>query len=126
MREIHTYQQDRSENETATTIYARQIERSDFRRHRAAAFTAAVMREIEDIIPDDVRRDVFYRLDDLFYKNGASIMTDEDRAKEGLEPRDAKGWTPSERVDYERRKMEAMQMMAAGIFNPNKQVLGEN
>lgn len=114
------------EDETATDVYARQIERNDFRRYRADAFTSAVMREIEDIIPDDVRRDVFYRLNDLFYQNGASIMTDEDRAKEGLEPRDAMGWTPSERVRYERDKLEVMQKMAMGLFNPNIRVLGEN
>jgi len=101
---------------TAGEVYAHQIERQDLRKHRAIAFTAAVMREIEDLIPHEANRDIYYRLLDLFHANGASIMTDEDRAKEGLEPRDAKGWTPSERVDYERQKLEVMQMMVAGVF----------
>lgn len=99
-----------SDEKTTAAIPARRIDLVDLRRRRAEAFTAAVMREIGDIIPDDVRREVFYRLNDLFHENGASIMTDEDRAKEGLEPRDAKGLTPSERVRDEQLMQQAMLM----------------
>jgi hypothetical protein len=88
----------------------------DLRYRRAVAATSAIMKEIHDIIPDEAMKDVHYRLFDLFHKNGLSIMTDEDRAKEGFEPRGATGWTPSERVAEEMRRYEVTMMMASAPF----------
>ena len=68
------------------------------------------------MIDPDVRRDVSDRLYSVLYANGASLITDEDRAEIGLEPRDELGWTPSERVRAEQVRIETMQLMAAGAF----------
>jgi hypothetical protein len=84
----------------------------DLRYRRALAATSAIMKEIHDIIPDKAMKDVHYRLFDLFHKNGLSIMPDEDRSKEGFEPRGATGWTPSERVAEKMRQFDVVMMMA--------------
>lgn len=105
------------ENRTATQSHMARIEHPDKRRMRAIHMTAAIMQEIEDLVDyQDARGRIYDRLFDLFYENGASIMTDADRAKEGLEPRDAKGWTPSERVADKLRQAQAMQMMASAVY----------
>lgn len=105
------------------------MELQDRRRMWADALTAAVMEELRDVLegveydpsPErlhDLRRDIHYRLHEVFYRNGASIMTDEERAKEGLEPRDAKGWTVSERVAIQQAHQEVLYKMANLVVIP--------
>lgn len=100
-----------------------QFERTDFRRRRAEYLTAAIMDELKDILQpysDDRLLDhVYERLCRVLYENGAHIMTDRDRAEAGLEPRDDLGWTPSERVAYEKARREAMLMHINRLIIPN-------
>lgn len=98
-----------------------QLEQIDLRRRRADYFTAAVFEEIKDLIPDDEKPNVHQRLLRLFHENGACIMTDEDRAKEGLEPRDAKGWTPSERIQQKQMKAQALYALQNIVVDPGEQ-----
>lgn len=115
------------ENRTATQSYMARIEHPDKRRMRAIHMTAAIMQEIEDLVDyQDARGRIYDRLYDLFYENGASIMTDVDRAKEGLEPRDAKGWTPSEKLALKRAEIETLQMMASSTRQNGFSVIGSN
>ena len=97
-----------------------EIERQNLRLMRAQEFAAALMMEIGDVLESDfdrnARRAVHDRLIDVLYRNGACFTTDEERQKIGLEPRDELGWTPSERVDYEKKRIEALQLMAAAPF----------
>ena len=97
-----------------------EIERPNLRLMRAQEFAAALMMEIGDILERkfdrNVRRAVHDRLIDVLYHNGACFTTDEERQKLGLEPRDGTGWTPSERVAYEKKRIEALQLMAASPF----------
>lgn len=95
-----------------------QIQRYDRRRARAVALTAALMLELDDVLGEYDKRAVYERLLKVLYDNGAAWTTDEERAALGLEPRDELGWTPSERVANEQHRIEAMQLMAAGIVIP--------
>lgn len=97
-----------------------QINRPDLRRMRAQQFTAAIFQELSDIIPDDSHRTAHERLFQLFYDNGWAVTTDEERHAQGLEPRDDLGWTPSERVEEKRRKLEVMHAMANIIVSIDK------
>lgn len=101
--------------------YSNTIPIPDFRRQRAEALAAALLKEVEDVTRDPEHRaeDIFYRLFDVLHRNGAAWTTDEERERFGFEPRDHKGWTGSERVEHERRKAEAMQMMQAHMFSGN-------
>lgn len=87
--------------------------RQNLRRLRAQALVAAILEEVgasgvECDIPGlhDVLMGVFER-------NGASIMTDQDRAELGLEARDEKGWTHSELLQAQAEKRAALTAMAA-------------
>ncbi len=93
-----------------------QLERMNFRRHRAMQFTAALIEEIKDIVPPDSLREVHEHIFELMYRNGAAWTTDEERVKMGLEPRDDLGWTPSERVAEEMRRQQAMLMISNTII----------
>ena len=70
------------------------------------------MTEIRDILPNDVLHDVHDRLFDVLYENGADLLTDKDREALGLEARDAKGWTASERVQAHRDFLDALLMVS--------------
>ena len=96
----------------ATAIKRMREMRPDLRYHRAVQLTAAVFREIEGAVPCDDHREIHDKLLKLFHDNGWSIMTDEDRRDNGLEPRDDFGWTPSERVRHEQLRTQAMLQMA--------------
>lgn len=89
-----------------------QLELVNLRRKRAGALAFALFREIDDLLPDDIRRDVYDRMARVLHENGAHVMTDKDRAELGLEPRDFEGWTPSERVQEETRRHEATMALA--------------
>lgn len=78
----------------------------DKRKHNAVALATALMCELDDVLGDYDRRAVYDRLLTVLYENGAAWTTDEERAKLGLEPRDQLGWTPSERVAQEQRRLE--------------------
>lgn len=89
--------------------------RFDLRRAKAMALTAALMEEVDDILPHETRRFFYNRLLTVLYNNGAAWTTDKERSMFGLESRDELGWTPSERVAEEKRRNDAMLMMANHI-----------
>ncbi|MCP4933516.1 MAG: hypothetical protein GY927_04765 [bacterium] len=57
----------------------------------------------------------------MLHSNGACWTTEEERQKLGFEPRDELGWTPSERVEYENKRREALQMTLATPFFPTRE-----
>lgn len=83
----------------------------NFRHQRASTLTSVLMEEIGDILPYETTKDVCNRIFHVLYQNGASVTTDEERARYGFEPRDDLGWTPSERVAEKRRELDAMQRL---------------
>jgi hypothetical protein len=101
----------------ARTIYEK-MERVDFRRHRAMHLTAALMQELDEVLDglngSGIRREIQERLFAALERNGAYVMTDEDRAKAGLEPRDGRGWTPSELI-AERQAYQDALMRISGV-----------
>ena len=92
----------------------------DLRRQRATQLTAALMQELDDIIPDDQRRETYDRLMGLFYENGAALLTDQDREWLGLERRDALGWTPSERLLRKKQELDLLHVAMAASFHFGK------
>jgi hypothetical protein len=93
--------------------------RINMRLGRSKAFAAAIMAEIEDLIPECDKSQVHGRLLRVLHDNGAAWTTDEDRAAMGLQPRDELGWTPSERVKYEQDRMAAMTEVASFVVKLN-------
>ena len=94
------------------------MERTDFRRRRAEALTAALMQEIDDVLPDNVERQtIFERMLSLLYINGACWTTEEERVKLGFEPRDSLGWTPSDRVKAEQDRLNALHRLSAHVVS---------
>jgi hypothetical protein len=88
----------------------------DLRRRRMQQLVGAIMEEVGRTIPSDFQGDLHDALAKVFHDNGAYIMTDQDRAEFGLEPRDYLGWTPSERVKAEADRRNIMlQMMNVSI-----------
>lgn len=88
--------------------------RIDLRRRRAHELLWAMMKELDEVLPDELRGPVFDRMEWVLVQNGAYVMTDSDRADAGLEPRDAKGWTFTERVTA---RMELQKVMMT-LFTP--------
>ena len=90
-----------------------QISRIDFRRRRAESLVGAIMVELEDVIDkrDVDLNEVYFRLFDLFYRNGAAWTTDAEREQMGFEARDNFGWTGSERVEAKRQRQDALLSM---------------
>ena len=87
----------------------------DRRRHEPQAIAHAIFAEIRDLLPHDVQGDVHERLLATLHRNGVLLVRDEERGRMGLEPCDEKGWTPSERVKFEKDRLEAMYSMATII-----------
>lgn len=86
------------------------------RRWQIDAIISLVMGEIEDVLPDDARREIYCRLRNLMDVNGFHIMTDADRAALGLEPMDPHGWTMTDRMkEKERQQAEMLYMMRAVV-----------
>jgi hypothetical protein len=96
-----------------------QIEMQDIRARRARSLAHEVFREIEDLLPQEVSREALHRLMLVFTANGASLLTDQDRAEMGLEPRDGLGWTPSERIRFHDEKISAMHALSRIVFPIN-------
>lgn len=94
-----------------------QLERINFRRHRAMSFTAALIDELRDILPPDSLREVHERVYDLMYRNGSAWTNDEERSRLRLEHRDDLGWTPSERVASKMREQQAMLTISNSIID---------
>ena len=100
------------------TNAAYHLDVSNKRLLRAKQLAAEIIREIEDVSDPKTNLSAVYNsLLDVLYANGASWITDQDRAEMGLEPRDDKGWTPSERIKLEQDRSNAM-FHASRIFMP--------
>jgi hypothetical protein len=91
----------------------------DQRAYMVKMLASAIFREIQDIIPAEIDREVYGRIQDALYRNGVLLTTDDERAKLGLEPRDSQGWTYSERVQAKDRYIEAMASLQMTIVKPD-------
>ena len=106
--------------ETAEAMRNRDL-RIDRRYMRASQLTAMVMKLLDDHFEEhgetDHRRQAYEKLMTLFHDNGFDVVTDGDRERAGVAPRDALGWTALERADYERATLDAM-LTPAVILQP--------
>lgn len=85
------------------------IDCPNLRRIRAEQLAAGLMAEISDLdLPGNTRGEIYDRILWVLMKNGAHIWTDRDREEAGLEPRDSQGWTPSEKIQREKERIEFM------------------
>ena len=91
------------------------LPRTDFRRHRAVAFTAALVESVKDIISPELCGELYRRLFDVLYENGAAWTTEEERQRLGFEPRDDKGWTQSEIEKHQQEILESMHTMRPSL-----------
>lgn len=87
--------------------------RMNHRKHDSQLIGRSIFSEIRDLLPSDVEGEVYKRLLETLYLNGVMLVRDDERAKLGLEPRDEKGWTPSERVKYEQDRVAAMYQVSS-------------
>lgn len=97
--------------ETAEAMRDRDF-RVNRRYMRASQLTAMVMKLLDDHFDEhgetDHRRQAYEKLMTLFHDNGFDVVTDGDRERAGVAPRDALGWTALELAEYERRTLEAL------------------
>lgn len=101
-----------------TAAQEREMEfRQDLRKHEAQAIGYAIFDEIRELLPREVEKEVHERLLYTLYRNGVMLVRDDERDKLGLEPRDDKGWTPSERISLERDRISAMARMSSIVVN---------
>jgi hypothetical protein len=96
--------------------------RIDRRRIHADQLVAHVMKAIDRHLLPNTDRDVARALLDLFYTAGAYVITDFERARVGLPPRDGRGWTQQELKIYELRQNQIMldQMRAPKVIIKDK------
>lgn len=104
----------------------------NLRRMRAEALTAALMDELRPVLyeidrfpPHNWSREIFRAILDTLVRNGAHVLTDRDRKEMGLEARDHHGWTVSERVAQENKRLENMLVMQRIIIPNNDLTEGE-
>jgi hypothetical protein len=84
----------------------------DYRLHRARSLTGHVMHILDKHMPyrdeTNARRKIYGEILEAFHKAGVDIITEHDRRKAGLEPRNEKGITPTELQIMELKRVEAM------------------
>lgn len=85
-----------------------QILELDFRRRRAQALTGAIMQEFDRDKDTFTFWEIQQVLTEAFHRNGACVETDATRQDEGKEPRDHRGWTPSEWLAAHQARMDMM------------------
>ena len=98
--------------ETAVEYYERDM-RIDHRKRETQLIGHAIFSEIRDLLSSDIETEAHDRLLETLYRNGVMLVRDDERAKLGLEPRDEKGWTPSERVKHEQDRIAAMHQVSS-------------
>lgn len=81
--------------------------RVDRRVRRAQVLTHAIMQEIGPMLGDN-KRDAHKAIEDLLWRLGIDPLTDAERERIGLRPRDNKGWTDEEVAIYEAEMKLAM------------------
>lgn len=81
--------------------------RPDLRARRAASVTAAILNEIGHLLGDN-KREAGRAIEDLMWRLGIDPLTDADRQRIGLRPRDNKGWTDEEIATHELKLRMAM------------------
>ena len=94
----------------------------NLRKNRMAQLAGAVMAELgkNPLFPKEYSQDVYEALAEVFYNNGAHIMTDQDRAYFGMEPRDEMGWTHSERLRAALEMEATLAAMQVKMVLPDK------
>ena len=104
---------EKGERMERTATQKRQHEQGllDLRRRHADAISHAIMREVRHLIPSDVGGEVFEGIWEAIYRNGTMIISDKESAALGMEPKDERGWTPSDRVKFEEDKIALMHQM---------------
>lgn len=88
-------------NDTATKLRSMQIERSPLRQMRAESLAHAVFSAIEQYVDPRDTRHCIYAIAKLFTEKGVEVLTDFDRDRYGLPPRDETGWTQQDIVALE-------------------------
>lgn len=93
----------------------------NLRYQRAQLFANVVMQALGDLLgPDEQfpnkRRDAYERLFEIFHREGFDVITDEDRAKAGLEKRGELGWTDKELHIMEHTRLLAMMSPILSTF----------
>lgn len=83
----------------------------NIRRRHADAIGVALFDEIRHVLPYDIENEVHRLLLDGVYRNRVMLITDDERVALGLEGKDEKGWTPSDRVKMAQEKLSAMMAM---------------
>ncbi len=82
------------------------------RQQRADMLTAHILHLITPYLSDDrdiqARRDASRVLHEAFYTSGVEVITDADRQRAGLAPRNSMGVTAKELAIFENRRLEAM------------------
>lgn len=88
----------------------------DYRSLKAKAMASLLIKEIDEELNllecnnDNygILGDIYSRIFNCLYENGAGWTTDKEREKFGMEPRDSKGWTISERLKQRQDNINAM------------------
>lgn len=91
----------------------------NMRQLRADALASHVMRIVEPFIRDrdhDTRKPVYEALFKAFHEAGVEVITDADRARAGLMPRNDQGYTHEDLQIMECQRREAMLRVVPGIF----------
>lgn len=96
-------------------------ERLNRREMRAQALVSAIMHAIYPHIDprgETDTRSISGAIMDLLTKRGVEVLTDYDRERVGLPPRDARGWTADEIIAYETALLNAMLRPAPTLLAP--------
>lgn len=80
----------------------------DRQRQQVMAVAHLAMQAVRKHIPEALWKRATLDLCEALDAAGIDIITAEDRAKAGLEPRSAKGWTPTELQIMDAKRVEAM------------------
>lgn len=90
--------------------------RFDRRSHRARALTAAIMQEIGPLLGDN-RAEASRAIEDLLWRLGIDPLSDAERERIGVRPRDNKGWTDEEvRIHDSQLKMAMLEAVRPPVF----------
>lgn len=90
----------------------------DLRERRAMGLVHAVMREIEPFLLHEDMRKVQSRIQTLFERDGAEVLTDYDRSTLGLPARADNGWTMEEILAMEERRLRVMMAPLPPVVMP--------
>tara|TARA_R110000823_G_scaffold39872_9_gene106258 strand:+ start:75 stop:446 length:372 start_codon:yes stop_codon:yes gene_type:complete len=110
-------------NEKTATEMRIRMNRHPLRQMRAESLAHAVFSAIEQYVDPRDTRHCIYAIAKLFTEKGVEVLTDLDRERYGLPPRDENGWTQQDIVVLESLRALAIirpiEMMAPKMKSPN-------